>query len=67
MDPTCVLRLSNMTTLKDLVDPTSYAELLEDVSDECNNYGVVKQIIIPKQYPDGTYPSLTNPTASSGK
>lgn len=62
---TSVLRLSNMVTLQDLMDSTSYAELVEDVGDELNQYGTVKQIVVPKQYPDGSVPGVTN--TSSGK
>ncbi|CAE7782274.1 U2af50 [Symbiodinium microadriaticum] len=46
--PTCVLRLSNMTTMEDLQDDDAYDELQEDVGDECNNYGTVKAIVIPR-------------------
>jgi len=62
---TSVLRLSNMVTLQDLMDDASYAELVEDVGDELNQYGTVKQIVVPKCYPDGSVPGIGN--TSSGK
>lgn len=45
---TTVIRLSNMTTDEDLTDDTLFNELVEDVSDECNSYGQVKSIVIPR-------------------
>jgi splicing factor U2AF subunit len=48
MPPTCALQLSNMVTDEDLRDDELFAELLEDVGDECNNYGTVRSIIIPR-------------------
>lgn len=48
LQPTSVIRLSNMTTEEDLKDSNLYEELIEDVADECNNHGVVKDIKIPR-------------------
>jgi splicing factor U2AF subunit len=46
--PTTILRLSNMTTKEDLTDDELYLELKEDVSEECNRYGTVVSIVIPR-------------------
>mmetsp|Transcript_8608 Transcript_8608/g.12845 ORF Transcript_8608/g.12845 Transcript_8608/m.12845 type:complete len:672 (+) Transcript_8608:126-2141(+) len=46
--PTSVLCLSNMTTVEELKDDEAYEELQEDVGDECNNYGTVRDIVIPR-------------------
>lgn len=43
-----VLKLSNMVASSDLEDDELYMELLEDVADECNKHGKVKQIVIPR-------------------
>jgi hypothetical protein len=48
LPPTPVIRLSNMTTPEDLSDDELYMELQEDVSEECNNYGAVKRVFIPR-------------------
>lgn len=48
MPATCVLRLSNMTTVEDLQDDELYEELSEDVSEECNTHGTVLSIVIPR-------------------
>eukprot|EP01038_Epipyxis_sp_PR26KG_P005947 gene5947-8196_t len=50
--PNTVIRLSNMTTVGDITDDSSYEELIEDVSDECNSYGTVLSIVVPRG--DGT-------------
>lgn len=44
-----VIRLSNMTTDEDLTDDTLYEELIEDVAEECNRHGTVKNIIVPRK------------------
>lgn len=46
--PTSVVFLSNMTTEEDLVDNQLYEELIEDISEECNNYATVNSVIIPR-------------------
>jgi hypothetical protein len=37
-----------MTTPEDLRDDELYMELQEDVAEECNNYGAVKRVFIPR-------------------
>jgi RNA recognition motif-containing protein len=49
--PTSVLRLANMTTDEDLEDDEAFDEMQEDVGDECNNYGTVRSIVIPRPMP----------------
>ncbi len=51
---TTVLRLSNMVTAEDLADDELYSELIEDVADECNQYGTVLSVIIPRSSNDTT-------------
>lgn len=59
--PTTVLRLSNMVTVQDLTDAASYEELLADVTEECNNYGAVKTVVIPRKTTTGDpIPSTAN-------
>ena len=48
LQPTCVIRLSNMTTPAELSNDEEYMELQEDVAEECNVYGVVRSVIIPR-------------------
>ena len=48
---TNVLCLLNMVTEDELVDDDEYEEILEDVKDECNKYGMVKSIEIPRPIP----------------
>jgi hypothetical protein len=43
-----------MTTAEDLADDELYLELQEDVAEECNNYGTVKSIVIPRVPIDGS-------------
>jgi len=43
-----VLCLLNMVTEDELVDDDEYEEILEDVKEECNKYGIVKSIEIPR-------------------
>jgi splicing factor U2AF subunit len=43
-----VLCLLNMVTEEELVDDDEYEEILEDVKEECNKYGLVKSIEIPR-------------------
>lgn len=54
LQPTTVLRLSNMTTEEDLADDELYDELLEDVADECNKHGTVRSVFVPRGKGDGT-------------
>jgi splicing factor U2AF subunit len=46
--PTTVLCLMNMVLPKELLDDEEYEEIVDDVRDECNKYGLVKSIEIPR-------------------
>lgn len=48
LKPTAALQLSNMVTSTDLIDDELYAEVMEDVADECNSHGTVRSIVIPR-------------------
>ena len=48
LPPTPVIRLSNMTTPAELANDEEYMELQEDVSEECNVYGSVCSVVIPR-------------------
>jgi splicing factor U2AF subunit len=43
-----VLCLLNMVTADELKDEDEYDEILEDIKEECNKYGVVRSIEIPR-------------------
>lgn len=43
-----ILCLLNMVTEDELLDDDEYEEIVEDVKDECNKYGAVKSIEIPR-------------------
>lgn len=43
-----VLCLLNMVTPDDLRDEEEYEDILEDIREECNKYGVVRSIEIPR-------------------
>jgi len=43
-----VLCLLNMVTPDELKDEEEYEDILEDIKDECNKYGVVRSIEIPR-------------------
>lgn len=47
-DVTKVICLLQMVTEDDLQDPTEYTEIVDDIKDECGNYGTVKSIAIPR-------------------
>jgi splicing factor U2AF subunit len=50
--PTRILRLSNMTNpVEDFADELLYQELIEDVESECNKYGSVQRVVIPRELP----------------
>ncbi|KAJ2376616.1 hypothetical protein H4S02_007874 [Coemansia sp. RSA 2611] len=53
VQPTTVVQLLNMVTVSELVDDTEYADILEDVKDECSNYGKIASVVIPRPAPDG--------------
>ncbi|XP_064456616.1 splicing factor U2AF 50 kDa subunit-like isoform X2 [Ornithodoros turicata] len=46
--PTEVLCLMNLVCPEELKDEEEYEEILEDIHEECNKYGVVKSIEIPR-------------------
>lgn len=53
-----VLCLLNMVTEDELLDDDEYEEILEDVKDECNKYGSVKSIEIPRPIPGVDVPGV---------
>lgn len=46
--PTEVLCLLNMVTPDELRDEEEYEDILEDIREECNKYGVVRSVEIPR-------------------
>ncbi|XP_012158820.1 splicing factor U2AF 50 kDa subunit-like [Ceratitis capitata] len=46
--PTEVLCLLNMVTPDELRDDEEYEDILEDIKDECNKYGIVRSVEIPR-------------------
>lgn len=46
--PTEVLCLLNMVSPEELKDEEEYEDILEDIREECNKYGVVKSVEIPR-------------------
>ncbi|XP_067137156.1 splicing factor U2AF 50 kDa subunit isoform X2 [Centruroides vittatus] len=46
--PTEVLCLMNMVIPEELRDEEEYEDILEDIKEECNKYGVVKSVEIPR-------------------
>ncbi|XP_015364853.1 PREDICTED: splicing factor U2AF 50 kDa subunit-like [Diuraphis noxia] len=46
--PTQVLCLLNMVTPDELKDEEEYEDILEDIREECNKYGVVRSLEIPR-------------------
>lgn len=46
--PTEVLCLLNMVTPEELRDEEEYEDILEDIKEECNKYGVVRSVEIPR-------------------
>ncbi|KAJ2493610.1 hypothetical protein IWW37_000476 [Coemansia sp. RSA 2050] len=53
VQPTTVVQLLNMVTVSELVDDMEYADILEDVKEECSNYGKIVSVVIPRPAPDG--------------
>lgn len=43
-----ILLMLNMVTVEDLVSDQEYTEILEDIRDECSNYGQVEDLRIPR-------------------
>ncbi|TMW51304.1 hypothetical protein DOY81_003623 [Sarcophaga bullata] len=56
--PTEVLCLLNMVTAEELRDEEEYEEILEDIKEECNKYGVVRSVEIPRPIDDVDVPGL---------
>lgn len=54
--PSRVLKLFNMITINEVNNPADYQDILEDVTIECNKYGKVLEVHIPKDIP----PSFTH-------
>jgi len=52
--PTKVICMSNMVTGEMLTDDTDYKEILEDTREECNSFGNVISITIPRNDQPGT-------------
>lgn len=57
IQPTSVLCLLQMVTPQDLESNEDYGEIMEDIKEECANYGQVREVIIPRPKPDGTLPT----------
>jgi len=55
-EATEVLSLMNMITLDDLLDDDEYAEILEDVREECSKYGKVRNVVVPRPIEGQTVP-----------
>lgn len=43
-----VLQLLNMVTAEELLDPEEYDEICEDVKEECEKYGAVLELKVPR-------------------
>ncbi|KAJ2003339.1 hypothetical protein H4R26_003132, partial [Coemansia thaxteri] len=52
VQPTTVVQLLNMVTVSELVDDGEYADILDDVRDECKQYGAIASVVIPRPSPD---------------
>ncbi|KAJ2660625.1 hypothetical protein IWW48_002834 [Coemansia sp. RSA 1200] len=48
---TTVVQLLNMVTERELADDDEYADIVDDVGDECSNYGAVVELRIPRSAP----------------
>eukprot|EP00741_Cyanophora_paradoxa_P025541 tig00000383_g24647.t1 len=49
---TRILVLSNMVALEDLKDDEGYEEIRDDVKDECEKFGTVENVFIPRPDPE---------------
>jgi hypothetical protein len=49
--PSTVLCLLQMVVEDELKDEIAYKEIVDDVRDECTNYGIVRSINIPRPLP----------------
>lgn len=47
-----------MVTAEELRDEEEYEEILEDIKEECNKYGVVRSVEIPRPIDDVDVPGL---------
>lgn len=56
--PTEVLCLLNMVTTDELRDEEEYEDILDDIKNECNKYGVVRSIEIPRPLDGVDVPGL---------
>ena len=65
LQPTRILRLSNMTMPEDLIDDEAYSELQEDVLEECSKYGQIVSIEIPRPVQAGGDPGMYNSNYNS--
>ncbi|CAM9295709.1 unnamed protein product [Phaeothamnion confervicola] len=54
--PSAVVRLTNVVEVKDLADEAEYKDILEDVTGECAQYGVVRKVEIPRPTVDDAEP-----------
>ncbi|KAF3656852.1 Splicing factor U2af large subunit B, partial [Capsicum annuum] len=59
--PTKVLCLTNVVSANEVKLPEVYEEIMEDVTMECENFGKLVKIVIPRPRPDG------EPTPGVGK
>jgi len=41
--------LGSMATEQDLTDQEAYLDLVEDVAEECNKFGMVKEVVVPRE------------------
>lgn len=48
IQPTRIIRLSNMTTDEDLNDDEMYEDLVDEIREECSNHGTVISVVIPR-------------------
>lgn len=64
--PTEVLCLLNMVTPDELREEDEYEDILEDIKEECNKYGVVRSVEIPRPIDGVDVPGLGKASPSSG-
>ena len=55
--PSKVLQLRHMVTDADLIDDEAYADVVDDVLQECGSYGDVENVEIPRPEPGTTRPA----------
>lgn len=58
MNPSKVICIKNMCSMKELEDEEEYEDLYDDVMDECKNYGKVVTVRIPKYEGNYNVPGL---------